>query len=167
MSRDLPGTGSKICACGASGGIESPGFAAAARQIAGKPRSYRGCVNLIALLLLFDINGSNAAKRDEGGLNVFGMAFDSAEGVATVFLATHVQLHRRLLPTRRRSALALGRTRTIWRVAAAKPNDPVIPDTPHAPDLLPVPGRSRWVGLLGSLGLFGLALGGWADPFSR
>ncbi|WP_152666135.1 hypothetical protein [Pseudomonas abietaniphila] len=45
MSRDLPGTGSKICACGVSGIKGSPGFAAAARQIVrvrprDKPRSY-------------------------------------------------------------------------------------------------------------------------------
>ena len=47
-----------------------------------------------------------------------------------------------------RSALALGRTRTIWRVAAAKSDDPVKPDTPHAQVLLPVPGSSRASSLL-------------------
>ncbi|WP_113772298.1 hypothetical protein [Pseudomonas abietaniphila] len=31
----------------------------------------------------------------------------------------------------------------IWRAAAAKSGDLVVPDTPHAPVLLPVPGRSR------------------------
>jgi hypothetical protein len=36
LARDLPGTGSKSCACGMSGNIESPDFATAARQIAGQ-----------------------------------------------------------------------------------------------------------------------------------
>ncbi len=36
--------------------------------------------------------------------------------------------------------MSLGRIRTIWRAAAAKPNDPVMPDTPHAPGLPPIPG---------------------------
>ncbi len=31
----------------------------------------------------------------------------------------------------------------IWCAAAAKPNYPIVPDTPHAQILLPVPGRSR------------------------
>ncbi len=39
--------------------------------------------------------------------------------------------------------MSLGRIRTIWREAAAKSGDAVVPDTPHAPGLLPVPGRSR------------------------
>ena len=39
--------------------------------------------------------------------------------------------------------MSLGRIRTIWRAAAAKSDDPVMPDTPHAQVLLPVPGRSR------------------------
>jgi hypothetical protein len=36
LSRDLPGTGSKTCACGVSDIIESADFATAARQIASK-----------------------------------------------------------------------------------------------------------------------------------
>ncbi len=43
----------------------------------------------------------------------------------------------------RGSKLALGRTRTICRAAVAKSDDSVVPDTPHAQVLLPVPGRSR------------------------
>ncbi len=36
LARDLPGTGSKIGACGVTGTIESSGFTAASRQIAGQ-----------------------------------------------------------------------------------------------------------------------------------
>jgi hypothetical protein len=36
LARDLPGTGSKTCACGVSDIIESADFATAARQIASK-----------------------------------------------------------------------------------------------------------------------------------
>jgi hypothetical protein len=36
LARDLPGTGSKTCACGVIGRTESPDFTTAARQIAGK-----------------------------------------------------------------------------------------------------------------------------------
>jgi hypothetical protein len=36
LARDLPGTGSKPCACGVPDTIESPDFATATRQIAGK-----------------------------------------------------------------------------------------------------------------------------------
>ncbi|WP_238591849.1 hypothetical protein, partial [Pseudomonas abietaniphila] len=64
LARDLPGTGSKSCACGVSGTTESPDFAAAARQIAGKRAPTGGCVNLIALL--FDINGPDTTNRDLG-----------------------------------------------------------------------------------------------------
>jgi hypothetical protein len=42
LSRDLPGTGSKTCACGGSGIIESLDFATAARQIAGKVERHPG-----------------------------------------------------------------------------------------------------------------------------
>jgi hypothetical protein len=42
LARDLPGTGSKSCACGMSGIIESPDFATAARQIAGKVEHHPG-----------------------------------------------------------------------------------------------------------------------------
>jgi len=55
LARDLPGTGSKTGACRVSGRIESPGFATAARQIAGKVerhpgRSYRDSVNLTLIV---------------------------------------------------------------------------------------------------------------------
>ncbi|WP_460042680.1 hypothetical protein [Pseudomonas sp. S2_H01] len=36
----------------------------------------------------------------------------------------------------------------IYREAVAKSGDSVLPDTPHAPDLLPVPSRSRASALL-------------------
>jgi hypothetical protein len=55
----------------------------------------------------------------------------------------HADSRLLILAGGRRSALALGRTRTIYRAAVAKSGDSVVPDTPHAPDLLPVPGRSR------------------------
>ncbi|SDI29107.1 hypothetical protein SAMN05216605_11220 [Pseudomonas abietaniphila] len=55
----------------------------------------------------------------------------------------HLAVLLLILAGGRRSALALGRTRTIYRAAVAKPGDSVGPDTPHAQGLLPVPGRSR------------------------
>jgi hypothetical protein len=42
LARDLPGTGSKTCACGVSGIVESPDFATAARQIASKVERHPG-----------------------------------------------------------------------------------------------------------------------------
>jgi hypothetical protein len=58
LARDLPETGSKPCACGVSGKTESPGFTTGSRQIVRmrprhKPRSYRDCVNLTFLFLLW------------------------------------------------------------------------------------------------------------------
>ena len=40
LADDLPGTGSKFCACGPSGNTEAPGSRTASRPIVGKPDSY-------------------------------------------------------------------------------------------------------------------------------
>ena len=53
-----------------------------------------------------------------------------------------------ILAAGRRSALALGRTRTICRAPAVKPDPLSVSDRPHLPDLRPLRARSRASALL-------------------